>query len=320
MKKPTILFMGTPVFAIAPLAGLLKEFYPVIGVVTPPDRPRGRGKLLSFAPIKAFALEHKLPLFQPEWVGNDDFLDILAQLSPELIVVAAFGQLLPPPILTAAPMGCLNIHPSLLPKYRGAAPISRAIMAGETATGVTIMLLDEGMDSGNILLQEETPIPTDETFGSLQDRLSQTGSELLLKTIRLMAEGALSPRPQDHLLATFAPRIKKAECLINWELDVSSIVNLIRGISPSPGAHTFVGGKQLKILNAVGRLITPQEPPGTLIPTADGISVAAADGYVLLKTLQWENRKALPVAEFKGGFRPPPGTVRCLSDGSGSCH
>ncbi len=309
MKKPTILFMGTPEFAIAPLAGLLKENYPVIAVVTQPDRPRGRGKLPSHTPVKAFALEHRLPLFQPQRAGGEDFLPIFAQLSPQLIVVAAFGQILPPSVLGAAPMGCLNIHPSLLPKYRGAAPINRAIMAGETVTGVTIMLLDAGMDSGDILLQEETPIRADDTFGSLHDRLANQGSELLLKTIRGLVEGSLSPTPQDHQLATFAPRIKKEECPINWNREITSIVNMIRGLSPSPGAYTWLGGKQLKILDAAGRLGAPQEPIGTVVLNADGISVAAANGYVLLKTLQWENRKALPVEEFKRGFRPQPGTV-----------
>lgn len=309
MKKPTILFMGTPEFAVAPLAGLLKENYPVIGVVTQPDRPRGRGKLISDTPLKAFAREHQLPVFQPHRTGGEDFLPILAQLSPDLIVVAAFGQILPTTILKAATLGCLNIHPSLLPKYRGAAPISRAIMAGETVTGVTIIMLDEGMDSGDILLQEETPIRPGETFGSLHDRLSLLGAELLVKTIRYLGEGLLTPVPQDHIMATFAPRIKKEDCLINWASNAQTIVNLIRALSPSPGAHTLLGGKVLKIIHASSRMIKPGEPPGTIVLATDGISVAATDGYVLLTSLQWENRKVLPVQQFQRGLRLPEGAV-----------
>ncbi|MDI6726842.1 MAG: methionyl-tRNA formyltransferase [Smithellaceae bacterium] len=309
MEKPKILFMGTPEFALAPLAALVKSGCPLAGVVTRPDRPRGRGKLIAHSPVKAFALAHGLPVFQPERVANGEFLPLLAELSPQLIVVAAFGQILPRVILQAPPMGCFNIHPSLLPKYRGAAPINRAILAGDRVSGVTIMAMDEGLDSGDILLQEELPIHPDETYGSLHDRLARLGSDLLLKTIDLSLSGGLNPLPQDHQQATLAPKIRKEECLISWSGRAKQIVDLIRGLSPTPGAHTLVGGKLLKIIHAEGLAAPTREPPGTVILTDQGISVAVADGYVALNILQWENRKALGVREFKGGFRAPQGTV-----------
>ncbi|MDZ4164021.1 MAG: methionyl-tRNA formyltransferase [Smithellaceae bacterium] len=309
MEKPKILFMGTPEFALAPLAALVKGGYALAGVVTRPDRPQGRGKLIAHSPVKAFALAHGLPVFQPERVASAEFLPLLAELSPQLIVVAAFGQILPRAILQAPPLGCFNIHPSLLPKYRGAAPINRAIMAGDRVTGVTIMAMDEGLDSGDILLQEELPIYPDETYGSLHDRLARLGGDLLLKTIDLAISGDLKPLPQDHGQATLAPKVCKEECLINWSGTVKQVTDLIRGISPSPGAHTLVGGKLLKIIQAEGLAAPVKDPPGAVILTDQGISVAVADGYVLLKILQWENRKALPVREFKSGFRVPPGTV-----------
>lgn len=309
MEKPKILFMGTPEFAVPPLAALVRGGYSLAGVVTRPDRPQGRGKPIASSPVKAFALAHGLPVFQPERVGSVEFLQLLAELSPRLIVVAAFGQILPGAVLQAPPRGCLNIHPSLLPKYRGAAPINRAIMAGDRVTGVTIMAMDDGLDSGDILLQQEMPIHPEETYGSLHDRLARLGSDLLLKTIELSISGGLKPLPQDHRQATMAPKIGKEECRIRWSGTVTQIAGLIRGISPYPGAHTAVAGKLLKIIQAEGRVAPVAEPPGTVVLTDRGISVAAADGYVQLKILQWENRRALPVQEFKSGFRVPPGTV-----------
>ena len=252
MPKPRILFMGTPAFAVPALEGLVKSGYPVIGVVTQPDRPQGRGRTPAPPPVKLAAEGLGLTVLQPEKVRTPEFLETFRRLAPDLVVVAAFGQILPEEIIRGQRRGCINIHPSLLPKYRGAAPINWALIRGEEKTGVTIMQMDEGVDSGDILLQEETPIGAEETFGELHDRLAKMGAELLLIALAMIETGTLLPRRQDHLLATFAPRLGREDGLIRWQNDARSIVSLIRGLSPFPGAYTFLEGKQLKIYAAPG--------------------------------------------------------------------
>lgn len=307
MEKPKILFMGTPQFAVSSLAKLVEGGYPVVGVVTQPDRPRGRGKTLAPSPVKEYALTKGLPLFQYDRVSGEGFLELLAGLSPQMIVLAAFGQLLPGAVLRAAPLGCLNVHPSLLPKYRGAAPINWAIINGEEKTGVTIMLMDEGLDSGDILDQEETAIEPGETYGRLHDRLAEMGACLLIKAVDLRSRGQDRPIPQDHSLASFAPKIQKEDCLINWDDDATRIVNLIRGLSPLPGAFTYIQGRMLKIYQAEPHPGPAAEPPGSLIVHKPHLLVAARHGHVSLKTLQWENRAILPASEFIKGLRIVPG-------------
>ncbi|MDI6742887.1 MAG: methionyl-tRNA formyltransferase, partial [Smithella sp.] len=238
MAKPRILFMGTPAFALPALRLLHEQSYPMVGVVTQPDRPKGRGLKEVAPPVKILAQELGLPVFQPDKVKDPSFMELLEKLQPEMIVVVAFGQILPKAVIDYPPLKCLNIHPSLLPKYRGAAPLNWQIIRGETKTGVTIMLMDEGMDSGDILLQEETPLGAAETYGELHDRLSQLGAKLLLETVEQLAKGTAKRKPQDVAGVTFAPRLTKETGKINWNNKCSDIVNLIRGLNPLPAAYT----------------------------------------------------------------------------------
>ncbi len=310
MSKPRILFMGTPAFAVPALEGLVKNRYPVIGVVTQPDRPKGRGQTMVPPPVKLAAEGLGLTVLQPEKVRTPEFLETFRRLAPDLVVVAAFGQILPQEIIRGQRRGCINIHPSLLPKYRGAAPINWALIRGDQKTGVTIMQMDEGVDSGDILLQEETPIWPEEDYGELHDRLAKMGAELLLVTLAMLESGTLLPRRQEHHLATLAPRLGREDCRIPWKNDSRGIVALIRGLSPSPGAYTCIEGKQLKIYRAQAEATTATEAPGTVAgETEAGLRVAAGEGYVLLKEMQIEGKKRLAVRDFLRGVRIAPGQV-----------
>ncbi len=304
MKTPRILFMGTPEFSLPALDALFRSGYPVCAVVTQPDRPAGRGQKDVAPPVKTLALSLGLPVLQPARVRDSAFLETLGEIAPDMIVVAAFGQILPKALLDLPSYGCLNIHPSLLPKYRGAAPLHWSIIRGETTTGVTIMLMDEGMDSGDILLQEKTPLSPDETFGELHDRLAQMGAGLLLTTIELVISGAARRQKQDASAVTFAPRLTRETGKIAWNDRVADIVNLIRGLSPSPAAYTALDGQTLKIFAAQGRPGAVCETPGSVgAPTAEGLPVAAADGYVLLKDVQLAGKKRMPTGDFLRGYR-----------------
>ncbi|MBP7340825.1 MAG: methionyl-tRNA formyltransferase [Smithellaceae bacterium] len=304
MNPPRILFMGTPEFALPALAALSRSAYPVCAVVTQPDRPAGRGQKEAAPPVKTLALSLGLPVLQPVRIKDSAFLETLRALAPDMIVVAAFGQLLPKALLDFPPCGCLNIHPSLLPKYRGAAPLHWSIIRGETTTGVTVMLMDEGMDSGDILLQEETPLGPAETFGELHDRLARMGAGLLIATIEQVMSGAVRRQKQDASLVTFAPRLTRETGKIAWNNRVADIVNLIRGLSPAPAAYTALDGQTLKIFTAEGRPGAVCEPPGFVGAPADGgLPVAAADGHVLLKDVQLAGKKRMPIGVFLRGYR-----------------
>ncbi|MHB8769430.1 MAG: methionyl-tRNA formyltransferase [Syntrophales bacterium] len=310
MPKPRILFMGTPQFAVPALEGLVRSGYPLIGVVTQPDRPQGRGRGLAPPPVKVAARALGLTVLQPERVRTPDFLDTFRQLAPDCVVVAAFGQILPAEIIRGPREGCINIHPSLLPKYRGAAPINWALIRGEQQTGVTIMRMDEGVDSGDILLQEGTAIGSQETFGELHDRLTAIGARLLLEALALLEAGTLLPRPQDHRLATLAPRLGPEDGLIRWSGDARAIAALVRGLSPTPAAYTFLGGKKLKVFTAAAERTPGAEAPGTVTgETAAGLRVAAANGYVLIGELQLEGKKRLSARDFLRGVRIMPGEI-----------
>jgi methionyl-tRNA formyltransferase len=310
MAKPHILFMGTPAFALPSLQLLHEQQYPIIGVVSPPDRPKGRGLKEIAPPVKILAQKFGLPIFQPEKVRDASFLETFYQLKPDMVVVVAFGQILPKVIIDYPPLQCLNIHPSLLPKYRGAAPINWPIIHGETKTGVTIMLMDEGMDSGYILTQQETDIGASETYGKLHDRLAQLGATLLIKTIEQVAAGTAQRQPQDSTGVTFAPRLKKETGKIDWQDNVSDIVNLIRGLSPSPAAYSSLEGHVLKIFSAVANQSKVSEAPGTVgsVSTA-GLPVAASDGYVILKDIQLAGKKRMLISDFLRGYHLKPETI-----------
>ncbi len=310
MPKPRILFMGTPQFAVPALEGLVRGGYPLIGVVTQPDRPQGRGRGLAPPPVKLAAQTLGLTILQPERVRTPDFLETFRSLSPDVVVVAAFGQILPTEIIRGPRSGCINIHPSLLPKYRGAAPINWALIRGETTTGVTIMRMDEGVDSGDILLQEETVIGSQETFGELHDRLAALGARLLLEALALREAGTLRPRPQEHRLATLAPRLGPGDGLISWNADARAIAALVRGLSPTPAAYTFLGGRKLKVFTAAAETAPATAAPGTVTgETAAGLRVAAGQGHLLIGELQIEGKKRLAARDFLRGIRIMPGEV-----------
>ncbi|MEN6621757.1 MAG: methionyl-tRNA formyltransferase [Smithella sp.] len=310
MSYPSILFMGTPEFALPALERLYNLNYPIIGVITQPDRPRGRGQKEIPPPVKVLAQKLNLPVFQPEKVKDPAFMEILHELKPEMIVVAAYGQILPKAIIDFPPLKCLNIHPSLLPKYRGAAPINWAIIRGETITGVTIMLMDEGMDSGDILLQQQTEIKSGETYGELHDRLAVLGADLLTQAIDRMAAGTASPQPQESSEVTLAPRITKEMGRINWNSSCYDIVNLIRGLSPIPTAYTYLSGLALKIFAAEAIKENVTDTPGKIGALTDhGLAVAAADGHVLLKEIQLAGKKRMPINDFLRGYRITPNTI-----------
>lgn len=315
MNKPRIIFMGTPDFALPALDMLYHDQYPILAVVTQPDRPSGRGQKEVAPPVKLQAQKYGLPVLQPFKVKDPIFLETFYSLKPDMIVVAAFGQILPKAIIDFPKMGCLNIHPSLLPKYRGAAPLNWSIIHGETKTGVTIMLMDEGMDSGDILMQEETRLGESETFGELHDRLAKQGADMLHKTIEQVAAGTARRQAQDASAATFAPRLTKETGKINWSDNVCNIVNLIRGLSPSPAAHTLMDGQTLKIFAAKAKPGDVNLLPGAVgAVTATGLPVAASDGYVILKDIQLAGKKRMLINDFLRGYRLKSKTILGLTN------
>ncbi len=304
MTKPRILFMGTPAFALPALKILHDSGYPVISVLTQPDRPAGRGQKEVSSPVKLLAQQLGLPVLQPQKVKDPSFLETFYSLKPDMVVVTAFGQILPGSIIDSPPLGCLNIHPSLLPRYRGAAPLNWSIIRGETKTGVTIMLMDEGMDSGDILAQEETPLGPAETYGELHDRLARQGAALLLKTIGQVISGKARRQTQDASGVTFAPRLTRETGKIRWQDSASNIVNLIRGLSPSPAAYTSLEGQSLKIFAAVAEPGPVDLAPGTIgTACGAGLPVAASDGRVILKDVQLAGKKRMLMNDFLRGYR-----------------
>jgi methionyl-tRNA formyltransferase len=301
--------MGTPDFALPSLTALIRSDHTLCGVVTQPDRLRGRGKQLTPPPVKCLAVEHELPVLQPEKVRDEACVRWLGDRAPDLIVVAAFGQILPPSVLGIPARGCVNLHASLLPRYRGASPINRAIISGDETTGITTMLMNEGMDTGDILLQKEVPIAADDDAISLSKRLSDAGALLLLDTLNRMERNQLSPQPQNGSLATYAPPLKKEDGLIDWSVSARDIHNLVRGTVPWPGAFTHLAGKRLKILQSAIVEGRDQLPPGTVVHTGpEGIQVAAGRGCLALTEVQLENRSAMKAGEFVRGHLLPAGT------------
>lgn len=303
-----IVFMGTPEFAVPSLEALLKSEDEVVGVVTQPDRPKGRGHELAPPPVKIIAQQAGIPVLQPLKIRTLDFLDALAAWKPDLIAVTAFGRILHAPILNLPPMGCVNVHGSLLPKYRGAAPVQWAVINGETETGITTMLMDEGMDTGAMLLQESIPISPDDTAGTLAPRLASIGGRLLVETISRLKAGAIAPIAQDHAHATLAPLLKKEDGAIDWTAEARSIANRIRGLSPWPGAYTFYGQERWNIWRAVAAQEPAEGQPGTLLAvTKQSLTVATGSGTLDLLEIQAANSKRMSVAQFLAGHRLSPG-------------
>ena len=299
-----IVFMGTPEFAVPSLEALLKSEDQVVGIVTQPDRPKGRGHRLAPPPVKVIAQRTGIPLLQPLKIKTPDFLDALAAWKPDLIAVTAFGRILHAPILDLPPSGCVNVHGSLLPKYRGAAPVQWAIINGERETGITTMLMDQGMDTGPILLQERTPIMPDDTAGTLAPRLADLGGRLLVETIRQLKAGTITPRAQDHSQATMAALLKKEDGVIDWSRSAQEIANRVRGLSPWPGTYTFLGHDRWNIWSAVAKPTRSDERPGTIIVvTKHSIHVATGEGVLELVEIQTTNSKRMTAAQFLAGHQ-----------------
>jgi len=303
-----VVFMGTPDFARPTLQRLIDRGEEILAVVTQPDRPKGRGQKFLPPPVKELAERHGLPVLQPLKVRAAEFIDIMREMKPDLIVVVAFGQILPKALLEIPKYGCINVHASLLPRYRGAAPINYCIINGETETGVTTMLMDVGLDTGDMLVKKVTTIDSEEDTQSLHDRLSVLGADSLDETLDLLCTGNLAPEKQDDSLSCYAPMLKKENGLIDWGRDPQIIKNLVRGMTPWPGAFTYLDEKLLKIYRL--RTGNGTGSPGTVLAVRkDGIEVACAGGSVILEELQLEGKKRLPVREFLAGCRIDPGTI-----------
>ena len=305
-----IVFFGTPSFAVPSLQRLLQGPDQVLAVVTQPDRGKGRGQKVVLSPVKQLGLQHGVRLFQPERVREEGFQQEIAGMSPDLLVVVAFGQILPKSLLTVTSSGAVNVHAALLPKYRGAAPISWTLLNGDRITGVTTIMMDEGMDTGDILLQKEIPVGERETTVTLHDRLSILGAELLQETIEKLKAGLLHGVKQDPDMATSAPMLKKEDGRIDWGRDAWAIDRQVRGFHPWPGAYTHWDGGLLKVYEGEAVLRDPAAMPGTVLWTCpEYIEVATGKGSFLLRLVQLEGKKRMKVGDFLPRAPDPLGTV-----------
>lgn len=297
-----IVFMGTPEFAVPSLKGLIENFE-VCAVFTQPDRPKGRGKKLGISPVKEEALKHNISIYQPEKIKKDaESIATLKKLKPDFIIVVAFGQILSKEVLEIPKYGCINLHASLLPKYRGSAPINWAVINGENKTGNTTMLMDVGIDTGDMLLSSEYDVTDDMTAGDVHDILMKDGAELLVKTINGTAEGKITPRKQDDSKSSYASMLSKELARINWSLGAADIKNLIRGLNPWPIAFTQYKDKTMKIYNSAVINEKADYEPGYIIKVnRDGIKVAAGEGTLLIKEIQFPGGKPLTVEEYIKG-------------------
>jgi methionyl-tRNA formyltransferase len=303
--------MGTPAFACPILEALVGRSDPVVGVVCQPDRPRGRGLGVTAPEVKQLALRHGIPVLQPERLRDPGFQAALRALAPDLIVVAAYGRILPRAVLDIPPRGCLNVHASLLPRHRGAAPIAWAILAGDAVTGVSIMAMSEEMDAGDVFLQHETPIAADDTAGSLGDRLARMGAEAIGEAIDGIRAGVLHAVPQPAAGITFAPRIEREHCLLDWTHAAAALERQVRALAPEPSAFTTLGGRRLKVHRAALGDVTADGSPGVVVGSGpDGIHVATGAGILTLREVQLEGRRRLAAADFLAGHPVAPGT--CL--------
>jgi len=304
-----IVFMGTPDFAVPSLRALADAGYRIAACVTQPDRPKGRKGVLSPPPVKEEALGRGIPVLQPEKLKHPETLEALRALKPDLIVTAAYGKILPKAVLDLPPLGCINVHASLLPKYRGAAPIQHAIMDGETETGVTIMYMDEGLDTGDMIAWRKTAITDEDDAGTLFDRLSRIGAELLLETLPLIAAGKAPRVPQRDEEAVYASMLTREDEKIDWNDDHIRVFNRVRALRPAPGAYTLMGGDVLKIWRCRK---APEFGSGTLPGTVvhvgrDGFAVQCGGGAVFVEQVQPAGKKAMPAGEFLKSGRLKPG-------------
>jgi methionyl-tRNA formyltransferase len=301
--RERLIFMGTPAFAVPSLEALARE-YEVVAVVTQPDRPARRGRQLTPSTVKEAALRWGLPVLQPESLRHENVVAQLRDLEPRVMVVAAYGEILRPQVLAIPPAGVINVHPSLLPKYRGASPIEGALLAGEQETGVTIMLMDEGMDTGPILAQRSVAVEPEDSAGSLGERLARLGAELLLETLALWLDGRIEAQRQDDARATYTRPISKEDAVIDWEQPAMEIWHRVRAYNPRPGARTWWEGDQLNVLR--GRPLAEwkgQGGPGRVVQTTSGVAVVTGQGALLLEEIQLAGKRTMGAEDFVRGQR-----------------
>ena len=320
-----IVYMGTPDFAVPPLAALVKNGYEVAAVVTQPDKPKGRGKTLLPTPVKEEAMKHEIPVYQPLKVRDSEFVETLKELAPDMIIVAAFGQIIPKAILDMPKYGCLNIHASLLPKYRGAAPIQQAVIDGEKESGVTIMKMGVGLDTGDMISQAVVPLAKDETGGSLFDKLAEEGAELLIRTIPSIVDGtAVYTKQPEESPTPYAAMISKKMGLMDFTKSATELERLVRGMNPWASAYTFLNGKTLKIWKAEvlhTEAVSSQEAEepealadrkscgSVIVISRDSIQVQTGDGILAIRELQLEGKKRMTADAFLRGYPVEAGTI-----------
>ena len=309
--RPKIVFMGTPDFALPTLKALIDHGHLVTAVVTQPDRPKGRGKKLAPPPVKVLAQEHGIEVLQPEIASDESFCGIIREKAPDLIIVVAFGQILRKVFLDIPAWGVINIHGSLLPEYRGAAPIQRAVLNNESVTGLTVMCLDEGMDTGPILFRKEVPVLPDETAGQLHDRLALISGDLIIEALEHMSANPVVEIPQDDTLATYAAKIEKQMGRIDWSLSAEEISALIRGLDPRPGAYTLLEGKNVKLFSShvLAGGTTDGVPGRVRRPKDGGLIVETGQGALEIGEIQFPGKRKLPAGDFLRGFSLPEGTI-----------
>lgn len=303
--------MGSPDFSLPCLNQLLASSHEVVSVVTQPDRPKGRGKKLQFTPVKEKALEKGIPVYQPEDINHPDFVSLLKDIAPDLMVVVAFGQLLKEDLLNLPPLGCINVHASILPQYRGAAPIHWSVINGERETGVTTMFMDQGMDTGDMILKRTIPIREGDTTGMIHDQLAEAGGQLLLDTLDLVMKNQTPRVPQEQELASYAPLLLRRHELIDWSKSACQVHNLVRGMNPWPGAYTNFNHQQIKIWETGVREEESTGVPGTImdIVNGNGIIVQCGKGSLWIRLLQPQGKRPMPGADWARGARLQKGSV-----------
>ena len=309
-KKAKIVFMGTPEFAVPTLTALHKNSQNIALVVTQPDRPKGRGRKIAPTPVKAAAIRLGYDVIQPVSIRTTEFSDRMAQLKPDIVVVVAYGHIIPKNILSLPKLATINVHASLLPKYRGPAPIHWAIINGENKTGITTMLMDEGLDTGDILQSLTVEIGPEDTSGTLYNRLAERGADLLIQTLRSFEDGDIKPVPQDHLQASYAPLLKKNAGRIDWNMPAKDLQAFIRGMTPWPGAFTFHGDKRLKIFKAKPVQMDGSGTPGTVMKGfPDELTVSTGQDALSILEIQGASGKRLLIKDFLRGSDIHPGTM-----------
>jgi methionyl-tRNA formyltransferase len=302
LKSAPVLYMGTPDFSVIPLSALFENGYNIIGAVTQPDKPKGRGYMPAPSPVKVYAAEHGIDVYQPATLKKTSFSLLLKKLAPELIIVAAYGKILPPDVIAYPKYGCINVHGSLLPKYRGAAPIQRAIIDSENVTGVTIINMDNGIDTGDMLYSEKTPILPGDNFETIHDRLALIGAQALIKTLDLMSDGKVIPQKQDNNYATYTSKIEKEDCVLDFTQSAEQLHNRIRGLSPVPLCVTSLRGKNLKIIESAVFDEKTDAHAGTVLSVSDGIiRVACGSDVIGIKTLLPEGKRRMTASDFING-------------------